>query len=82
MYYIIIIVIISEGFRRSALKVKLVPPSFPRASYISFSFYYSACLSILCLSFLVGVAATFVDTIPFPEQCSALIKLLLMQSLE
>jgi len=68
----IIIVIISEGFRPSAcsltLKVKLVPPSFPQASNISFGVYCTACLDILFLSILVGVAATFADTVLFPEQ--------------
>ena len=55
------------------LKMKLVPLSLPRPSYVSPSFglYCSACFGSLCPSF-VHVVATFPDTVLFPLLCSVL----------
>jgi len=58
------------------LKMKLVPPSLPRSSYVSSSFglYCSACLGILFVSILcVCVVATFPGTVLFPLLYSLLL---------
>ena len=54
-------------------KMKLVPPSLPRSSYVpsSFSLYCSACFGSLCRS-SVRVVATFSGTLLFPLLCSVL----------
>jgi len=61
----------------SACSLKLVPPSFPRVSYVSPPFC-SACLGIRFCPFPLSVVATFADTYVLPEQCSAQPSLSLM----